>query len=159
MRLRRGMTLLTAVAIACGGDADEVADTDGTATSLPASVRAPEVEGGVLLITPDRVRAWQQASEPFVLVDARDAVQFAQEHLPGAINIPYVDIRPGAQLPPRNARIVVYCSDAQCPISEYAYRSLESLGFVEIYDMRAGLQGWKSAGYPTVIGNGDDTES
>ena len=89
---------------------------------------------------------------PFILVDARDSVQYAQEHIPGSIQISYVDIRPGAKLPPRDARIVVYCSDSDCPISQYAHDALTQLGYGEVYDMRAGLQGWKEAGYPTEIG-------
>jgi rhodanese-related sulfurtransferase len=94
---------------------------------------------------------------PFVLLDARDSVQFAQEHLPGAINISYVDIRPGARLPPRDARIVIYCSDKNCPISQYAYDALTRLGYGEVYDMREGLQGWKESGYPTEIGGNVET--
>ena len=137
----------------CGGsDTASEAATEGPQT-LPASMPAPEVEDGVLLVSPERVREWQTTGEPFALVDARDAVQFSQEHLPGAINIPYVDIRPGARLPARNSRIVVYCSDAECPISRFAHDALTRLGYNEVYDMRQGLQGWKDAGYPTVVGD------
>ena len=144
------------LAFACG--ADETADrsSEDLVETLPASVPAPDVEAGILIVTPETVRGWQEGDALFVLIDARDAVQFGQEHLPGAVNIPYVDIRPGAKLPPRSARIVVYCSDTDCPISQYAYESLGSLGFSEVYDMRAGLQGWKAAGYPTEIAAADN---
>ena len=47
----------------------------------------------------------------------------------------------------------MYCSDAECPISQYAYRNLTRLGYNDVLDMRAGLQGWKAEGYPTVIGD------
>ncbi len=144
------------LAIACGAEETGDRNAEELVETLPASVPAPEVEAGILIVTPERVRGWQEEGAPFVLVDARDAVQFGQEHLPGAVNIPYVDIRPGARLPQRSARIVVYCSDHDCPISQYAYQSLESLGYSEVYDMRAGLQGWKAAGYPTEIGTPDD---
>ena len=147
--------LLVALVVGCGADAgpDAGAAPDGAiAENLPPSIPAPEVEAGILIATPERVREWQQDSVPFVLVDARDSVQYAQEHIPGAIQISYVDIRPGARLPPRDARIVVYCSDSDCPISQYAHDALTQLGYGEVYDMRAGLQGWKEAGYPTEIG-------
>ena len=62
------------------------------------------------------------------------------------------EIRAGGLLPPRDQRIVVYCSSETCPSSQYAYEALDQLGYEEIYDMRAGLQGWKDAGFPTVIG-------
>lgn len=149
-RLALSVVLLAA---ACGGGAEPARQAEATAPgSLPASVPAPELEGGVLIVSPERVHEWQAEGTPLVVIDARDSVQFTQEHLPAAINIPYIDIRPGAQLPPRDARIVVYCSDAQCPISQYAYQSLERLGYIEVYDMRDGLQGWKAAGYPTQMG-------
>lgn len=138
--------------MACGGDDGGRTDQAIPLDTIPASIPAPVVEGGVVLIEPERVREWQTAQEPIVVVDARDRVQYAQEHLPGSINIPYVDIRPGALLPPRDARIVVYCSDEDCPISRYAYQSLQQLGYRDVYDMQAGLQGWKAAGYPTVVG-------
>ncbi|MGH7572229.1 MAG: rhodanese-like domain-containing protein [Gemmatimonadota bacterium] len=144
-----------AIVLSCGA-ADEPGESDAGETALaedlPPSVRAPTVEAGMLIATPERVREWQQDSVPFVLVDARDSVQFAQEHIPGAINISYVDIRPGARLPARDARIVLYCSDSDCPISQYAYDALTRLGYAEVYDMREGLQGWKESGYPTQIG-------
>ena len=142
--------LVVAILGACGGQ-DRGAENEAIET-LPASVPAPEVEDGVLIVTPEQVRDWLDAGDDLVLVDARDRVQYEREHIPGAINISYVAIRPGAQLPPRDARVVVYCSDADCPISEYAYRSLQSLGFTEVYDMRAGLAGWKTAGYATELG-------
>ncbi len=149
---RRGAFALLFLVVACSTQETGDRNAEELVETLPASVPAPEVEAGILIVTPERVHGWQEDGAPFVLIDARDAVQFGQEHLPGAVNIPYVDIRPGAKLPPRGARIVVYCSDHDCPISQYAYQSLESLGYSEVYDMRAGLQGWKAAGYPTEIG-------
>jgi len=159
--VRRGAGWLAMLALAgagalaaCGGDepaADEAAADLGPDT-LPASIPAPQVEGGFLTITADRVQEWRDAGEPIVIIDARDQVQYGREHVPDAINVPYVDIRAGANLPPREARIVLYCSDENCPISRYAYESLRALGYTELYDMREGIQGWKEKGYPTVIG-------
>lgn len=151
---RRLGAALVVAAVACGGDGAEEAAPAGGPDTLPASVPAPTVEAGLLIVTPDEVRAWQDAGADFVLVDARDQIQYAQEHLPGALNIPYIEIRAGGALPARNARVVVYCSDEQCPISQYAYQALERLGYAEVYDLRAGLQGWKEAGYPTVLADG-----
>lgn len=155
LRSAREATLaaLVAIAVACngtepGGDSSDAAEVD----SLPLAVPAPEVQDGLLIVSPERVWEWQESDTRFVLVDARDAVQYAREHIPGAINLPYVEIRAGAMLPPRDQPVVVYCSSETCPISQYAYEALDRLGYEEIYDMRAGLQGWKDAGFPTVLG-------
>ena len=147
------LVALLAVLAACGGSEAEGESTAAAgADSLPLSVPAPEVQDGLLIVSPERVSEWQESGTEFVLVDARDAIQYTREHIPGAINLPYVDIRAGGLLPPRDQRIVVYCSSETCPISQYAYEALDQLGYEEIYDMRAGLQGWKDAGLPTVLG-------
>lgn len=134
---------------------DDPAGETSLADSVPAAIPAPRMEDGVPIVDPEEVRTWQEHGRDFVLVDARDEVQYGREHLPGAINVPYVDIRAGAALPPRGGRIVVYCSDADCPISRYAYRNFVRLGYTDVLDMREGLQGWKAEGYPTVIGDGE----
>lgn len=150
------VTGLMWVATACGGS-DAPGGETGTAAepgadTLPLSIPAPEIQDGLLIVSPESVHDWQQSGEDFALLDARDAVQYSREHIPGAVNVPYVEIRAGGLLPPRDQRIVVYCSSETCPISQYAYEALDQLGYEEIYDMRAGLQGWKDAGFPTVIG-------
>lgn len=151
--LNANIVALLAVLGACGGsEADGDSGARAETDSLPLSVPAPVVQDGLLIVSPERVREWQQSGTEFVLVDARDTVQYAREHIPGAINVPYVEIRAGGLLPPRDRRIVVYCSSETCPISQYAYEALDQLGYEEIYDMRAGLQGWKDAGLPTVFG-------
>lgn len=144
------------IAVGCGSAeapaGAERGETASAAESLPLSVPAPEIRDGLLIVSPNRVREWQESGQEFSLIDARDAVQYSREHIPGAINVPYVEIRAGGLLPPREQRVVVYCSSETCPISQYAYEALERLGYEEIYDMRAGLQGWKDAGLPTVVG-------
>lgn len=152
LRTRLLATALAAVLAACGGDGAPAAGDAARIGSdtLPASVPAPRMEGGLLIVAPEQVREWQAEGQEFVLMDARDTVQYAREHLPGAINVPYVEIRAGGRLPTRDQRIVVYCSSETCPISQYAYEALARLGYQEVYDMRAGLEGWKDAGYPTV---------
>lgn len=150
--LHVALVALVAVAIACSGPQAEEPNATAAVDTLPLAVPAPEVQDGFLIVSPEQVREWQESSAEFVLVDARDAIQYEREHIPGAINIPYVEIRVGGLLPARDQRIVVYCSSETCPISQYAYEALDQLGYEEIYDMRAGLQGWKDAGFPTVLG-------
>ncbi len=152
--LRKASLLVVLALISACGDSEVEGEsaTIGGADTLPLSVPAPQVEDGLLIVSPERVFEWQQSDAEFVLIDARDAVQYAREHIPGAVNVPYIEIRAGALLPPKDRRIVVYCSSETCPISQYAYEALDRLGYQEIYDMRAGLQGWKDAGFPTVFG-------
>lgn len=155
-----GLLALVATALACGGtEAEGESRNSAEVDTLPLAVPTPEVQDGLLIVAPEQVWEWQETGTEFVLIDARDAVQYAREHLPGAINVPYIEIRAGGLLPPRDQRIVVYCSSETCPISQYAYEALDRLGYEEIYDMRAGLQGWKDAGFPTVLGADSTTAS
>ena len=156
--LEASLLALVAIVLACGGSDAEGESSDAAVDTLPLAVPAPEVQDGLLIVSPEQVWEWQESDTEFVLVDARDAIQYDREHIPDAINIPYVEIRAGGLLPPRDKRIVVYCSSETCPISQYAYEALDQLGYEEIYDMRAGLQGWKDAGFPTVFG-ADSTAS
>jgi rhodanese-related sulfurtransferase len=156
--LEASLLALVAIVLACGGSDAEGESSDAAVDTLPLAVPAPEVQDGLLIVSPEQVWEWQESDTEFVLVDARDAIQYDREHIPDAINIPYVEIRAGGLLPPRDQRIVVYCSSETCPISQYAYEALDQLGYEEIYDMRAGLQGWKDAGFPTVFG-ADSTAS
>ena len=151
--MKRTLAWLVVGALACGGEEPAAEAGAGVgAETVPASVPAPEVEDGYLIVTVDQVQAWRDAGEPVVVIDARDQVQYSREHIPDAVNVPYVDIRSGANLPSRDTRVVLYCSDKDCPISRYAYDALRALGYTDLYDMREGIQGWKEAGYPTVVG-------
>jgi rhodanese-related sulfurtransferase len=151
--MKRSLAWIVVAALACGGEEPvPEAETEIGTETVPASVPAPEVEDGYLIVSVEEVRAWREAGEPVVVIDARDQVQFSREHIPDAVNVPYIDIRSGANLPGPETRIVLYCSDEDCPISRYAYDALRALGYRDLYDMREGIQGWKEAGFPTVVG-------
>ncbi|MFN2433513.1 MAG: rhodanese-like domain-containing protein [Gemmatimonadota bacterium] len=129
-----------------------------TDTGAPAAeiVAAPRMDGDVVLVDPGEVREKLDAEAPMLLIDARGAADFAQEHIPGAINIPLQTLAAASELPgiARDYEIVVYCIAASCPISKNAARVLARLGYVNVKDMRAGLVGWKRAGFPTATGEG-----
>lgn len=52
------------------------------------------------------------AKRPFTLVETLSADQFAQGHLPGAINLPpdQIDALAPTLLPDKDAEIIVYCA-------------------------------------------------
>ena len=119
-------------------------------------MRAPKADGDVLLIDVSEVRQRLEGGAPMLLIDTRGRGEFEQEHIPGAINIPLPKIAAAGQLPgiARDYEIVVYCIAETCPISRNAARVLARLGYTNVKDMRAGLLGWKQAGFETVAGDG-----
>jgi rhodanese-related sulfurtransferase len=117
-------------------------------------VPAPKADGDVLLIDVIEVHEKLAAGAPLLLIDARGRADYEQEHIPGAVSVPLPKIAAAGKLPgvPRDYEIVVYCGMETCPLSRDAARALAGFGYTNVRDMRAGLVGWKQAGYETVRG-------
>lgn len=85
------------------------------------------------------------------LVDALPESYYAQQHLPGAINLvePDVDALAPRLLPDREATVVAYCSNEACSNSKAVARRLEALGYADVRTYPGGIQDWVDAGLPT----------
>lgn len=90
------------------------------------------------------------------LVEALPEKYWREGHLPGAIQIDHTEVsgKAGAMLPDKGARIVVYCASTECRNSARAARTLESLGYTDVYEYAEGKQHWVEAGLPLVSENG-----
>ncbi len=88
------------------------------------------------------------------LVGALPEAYYAQQHLPGALNLiaDDVDNRAAALLPDKNAAIVTYCSNPTCANSSQVATKLEQLGYTNIRKYANGIQDWTEAGLPTHSG-------
>jgi len=101
-------------------------------------------------ITVDEVCAKLSAGESLVFVDVREPREFAEEHLPGAINLPTRDMRERASGRLAGAETVVpYC------LKDFrgfeGARRLQVLGFEDVRLLAGvGLKGWKERGLPTA---------
>lgn len=91
-----------------------------------------------------------------VPVDALPDSYYAQQHLPGAINLVAddVDTRAATLLPDKAAPIVTYCSNTACPNSGQVAAKLESLGYTNVRKYAEGIQDWVEAGLPVESGAG-----
>lgn len=91
----------------------------------------------------DRLNAGQAP----VILDVRTAQEYAQGHIPGAINIPVNDlVSRGAELKPfRDQEIVVYCQTG--PRAAYAGHVLKKNGFAEVRDLQGHIHQWLANGY------------
>lgn len=90
------------------------------------------------------------------LVEALPEKYWRDGHLPGAIQIDHTEVedKAGAMLPDKGARIVVYCASPECQNSAKAARTLESLGYTDVYEYAEGKQHWVEAGLPLESENG-----
>jgi rhodanese-related sulfurtransferase len=73
------------------------------------------------------------APETLTVVDVRDAKEFAEGHVPGAINIPVEAFASGSGVLDKNRQIVVYCNSGGR--SYNAYRKLQKLAYPNIAQM------------------------
>ncbi|HEY3142984.1 MAG TPA: rhodanese-like domain-containing protein [Acidimicrobiales bacterium] len=106
-------------------------------------------------VTREEVKALIEKGDS-VLLEALPPEHYAQEHLPGALNLPHdrVDELAEALVPDKATPIVVYCSNGPCANSGIASRRLEQLGYQDVSDYELGKQDWVEAGLPTVTNGG-----
>ncbi len=87
-----------------------------------------------------------------LFVDAREADEFAELHITGAVNLsPDLLARQGDRALAglaRDRRIVVYCGQANCNKGLEVAEKLQSLKFTQVSAFLEGFQAWDRAGYP-----------
>lgn len=88
-----------------------------------------------------------------LVVDARDASEYAAGHIPGAVNVPFDDAyrNPGRleALEARGRPIVVYCSGGTCESSRMLAEMLvRDHGRRRVLVFEAGFPGWAGSGQP-----------
>jgi rhodanese-related sulfurtransferase len=99
------------------------------------------------MIKPAVVKALlDSAPATLTVVDVRDAKEFAEGHVSGAINIPVESFAAGSGVLDKGKQIVVYCNSGGR--SYNAYRKLQKLAYPNIAQMI--FEDWKSDGLPVV---------
>jgi len=88
----------------------------------------------------------RSGTDTFQLVDVRDKEEFAEGHIPGAINIPVASFASQSDVLDKKKQIIVYCNSGGR--SYNAYRKLMKLGYRKIY--QAIFADWKEAGLPVT---------
>jgi rhodanese-related sulfurtransferase len=78
------------------------------------------------------------------LIDARDAAQYAQGHIPGAINIEWRQVVAQRNEIPKDRMVVVYCNSGS--LSAQAVFALRLLGMDNVRVLQDGYEGWKAKG-------------
>lgn len=86
--------------------------------------------------------------ENALLLDLREAGEFKDGKLPGAVHIPLSQLKDrGGELVKLTSRpVVAYCAFGRR--SPAAAAVLAKLGFASIYSLRGGIKAWKDAGLP-----------
>jgi cysteine synthase/rhodanese-related sulfurtransferase len=89
--------------------------------------------------------------QPFV-VDVRQPEEFAQSHIPGAVNIPLLDLPDSQDLLPSDLDTPVLTVCARGNISLPGVLYLNSLGYRDAHSITGGMAGWADKGFATEKG-------
>ena len=90
-----------------------------------------------------------RAGANVVIVDARSEANYAQEHIPNAINFPHRQMNADSTKHlDRDALYVTYCDGIGCNASTKGALKLAELGF-QVKELIGGIDWWKRDGYAT----------
>lgn len=81
----------------------------------------------------------------FVLLDVRAALEYADTHIEGSINIPVADLRTRHKELNKDKTTVLICSSGNR--STLGASILKQNGFNDVYNVAGGLSGYQAAGY------------
>jgi rhodanese-related sulfurtransferase len=108
-----------------------------------------------LQIQISRVKQFFDAKEA-VFVDARDASEYAEGHIPGAINLPYDDVVTDPErlekFDPKGKPIIVYCGGGTCELSMNLGFALVNAGKKKVLVFMGGWPEWSTSGFPVAKG-------
>ncbi len=96
--------------------------------------------------------AEQAIREADVLIDVREADEFASGHLPGAILVPrgVLEFRLSSTpaLEPRDLKVVLYCKTSGR--AALAARAMQEMGYLNVQSIAGGFDAWLAAGKPVA---------
>jgi glyoxylase-like metal-dependent hydrolase (beta-lactamase superfamily II)/rhodanese-related sulfurtransferase len=90
------------------------------------------------------------ASAEMLVLDVREPEEYAQGHVPGAINLPQADLASRLDELPRDSPLALICRSGARSLR--AAQFLRQVGFEQVTDVQGGTQAWRAAGKPLVKG-------
>lgn len=131
-----GLAALALNAVPVTALADEKAAVDAMEAYLDF------VDYGGATIFPEQIPKddWKK----FVVIDARDAAQFAKDHIPNAINIEWRRVLAERNRIPKDKPVLLYCNTGS--LSAQAGFALRMAGYDNVRILQGGFAEWKAKG-------------
>ena len=106
-----------------------------------AGCAAPKAEASYRQISMDAAIAMMEEASGYVILDVRTPEEFAEKHIPNAINIPNETIGTAEipELPDKDQLILVYCRSGNR--SKQASQKLADMGYTNIVEF-GGINNW-----------------
>jgi rhodanese-related sulfurtransferase len=96
--------------------------------------------GGVMFAEQIPKDDWKR----FVVIDARDAGQYAKGHIPGAIHIDWRQVLAKRSTIPKDKPVLIYCNSGS--LSAQAGFALRVAGWDNVRILQGGMDEWKAKG-------------
>ena len=137
----RALTLAAATAasllLAPAAHADKQADATDV---MEAYLEFVDYGGGVIFAEQIPKDEWPK----MVVIDARDAGQFARGHIPGAINMDWRQVLAKRNDIPKSKPVLIYCNTGS--LSAQAGFALRVAGWENVRILQGGMEEWKAKG-------------
>ncbi len=107
------------------------------------------VKSEIREVSVDEARAAQD--EDALLIDVREADEWSNGHIPGALFIPrgFLEQRVEEKAADRSRQVILYCAGGTR--SAFAAKTMEQLGYTNVASMAGGFARWKEQGLPFDI--------
>jgi rhodanese-related sulfurtransferase len=151
LRLSALATLILLLA-ACAPEppATEQAATP-TAAAPETGLESAQLPIATATVTGAELAARLDGDDGPVVLDVRTEAEFAEGHIPGALNIPHTELAARLlELPgDRSAEIIVHCRSGKR--AKTAEAILVGAGYQRVYDLEGHMLGWTEAGLPVTV--------
>lgn len=98
------------------------------------------------LISPAELALRVEGADPPLVLDVRNSAEYAAEHIPGSLHIPYGDLGGRLEDLPRERVIATICRGGKR--SGLAASILQREGFAEVVHVGQGVGAWRNLGHP-----------
>jgi rhodanese-related sulfurtransferase len=145
--------IVAGLAVAMAFTASPLLAQDDNGPVDPTVEMAPPVQ---TISQADALKLLQSKATNFVFVDTAPPEAFAESHIPGAINFPWVaQIKPPIDLP-RDKMLILYCPCTHDEDSTDMDKKLAEFGYYNTKVLDGGWYKWVALKYP-VFGNPEGT--
>jgi sulfur-carrier protein adenylyltransferase/sulfurtransferase len=113
-----------------------------------------DVRGSIKIISLEDLKGRLEdggKGEKPALLDVREKEEFRGGYIPGAVHIPrgFLEMQAESKLPKKDAEVVVYCAGGTR--SAFAAKTLQQLGYTNVWSANPGFVRWKDLGFPMEV--------
>jgi rhodanese-related sulfurtransferase len=116
------------------------ADKAQAIDEMEAYLEFVDYGGGVIFAEQIPKDDWSK----FLVIDARDAGQFAKSHIPGAINIEWRQVLAKRSSIPKDKPVLIYCNSGS--LSAQAGFAMRVAGWDNLRILQGGFDEWRAKG-------------